>query len=119
LIALAQEAVLAGRAGTPLLIRRLRSSNDVSMQADVDHLVSIGALQVIDLIGPRSALGTAWLPQKLGHVSGPDAVRRLIPQLATSDVFVCGAAPWAEVVSADLRAAGLPHTALHVERFSW
>ena len=119
LIALAQEAVLAGRSGTPLLIRRLRSSADVSMQADVDHLVSIGALQVIDLIGPRSAVGTAWLPKKLGHVSGPDAVRRLIPQLATSDVFVCGAAPWAEVVSADLRAAGLPHTALHVERFSW
>ncbi len=119
LIALAQESVLAGRAGTTLLIRRLRSSKDVSMQADVDHLVSIGAIQVIDLVGPRSAVGTAWLPQKLGHVSGPDAVGRLIPDLATSDVFVCGAAPWAEVVSADLRAAGLPHTALHVERFSW
>ncbi len=119
LVALAQESVLAGRGETPLLIRRLRSATDVPMQADVDHLVSIGALRVVDLVGPRSTLGTAWLPQKLGHVSGPDAVRRLIPELASSDVFVCGAAPWAEAVSADLHAAGLPHSALHVERFSW
>ena len=119
LLALAQEAVLAGRGGRTVLIRRLRSDTDASMQADVDALVASGALQVVDLVGPRSAVGTPWLPQQHGHIVGRDAVLRLIPQLDTSDVFVCGAAPWAEAVSADLHAAGLPHSALHVERFSW
>ena len=119
LVALAQESVLAGRSGTTTLVRRLRSDQDVPMQADVEHLRSIGRLQVVDLVGPRSTVGTPWLPQQNGHLSGPDAIRRLIPQLDTSDVFVCGAAPWAEAVAADLHAAGLPNSALHVERFSW
>ncbi|WP_372594104.1 ferric reductase-like transmembrane domain-containing protein [Actinotalea sp.] len=119
LVALAQEAVLAGRGGTTTLVRRLRSEQDVPMQADVEHLRSLGRLQVIDLVGPRSTVGTAWLPRQHGHLPGQEAVHRLIPRLDTSDVFVCGAAPWAEAVAADLHAAGLPHTALHVERFSW
>ena len=79
----------------------------------------LGALRVVDLVGPRSTTGTAWLPQHLGHVPGPQAARQLVPDLEGCDVFVCGAAPWAEAVAADLRSAGLPPTALHVERFTW
>lgn len=122
LVALAQEAQLSGRAavsGPTLLIRRLSSADDVPMQADVERLERAGAVQVVDLVGPRARVGTSWLPAEVGGMTGPDAARRLIGDLQTCDVFVCGAAPWAQVVATDLRAAGLPEAALHVERFTW
>ncbi|MCV2393150.1 ferredoxin reductase family protein [Actinotalea sp. M2MS4P-6] len=121
LVALAQEAVLAGRLtnGPAIMIRRLRSSQDAPMQADVDHLVRIGALQVVDLVGPRSTSGTAWLPRKHGHMPGTEAVQRMVPNLASADVYVCGTGPWVEAVAADLHAAGVPKTALHAENFTW
>lgn len=121
LVALAQQSVLAGgtTAQPATLVRRVRSEQDLPLQADLDHLVRLGALRVVDLVGPRSTTGTAWLPRQLGHVPGPQAARQLVPDLEGSDVFVCGAAPWAQAVAADLRAAGLAPTALHVEAFTW
>ncbi|HWS57327.1 MAG TPA: ferric reductase-like transmembrane domain-containing protein, partial [Actinotalea sp.] len=121
LVALAQHAVLAGAGDRrpATLVRRIRSGEAQPLQADLDHLVTLGALRVVDLVGPRSDTGTAWLPRQLGHVPGPQAARQLVGDLEGTDVFVCGAAPWAEAVAADLLAAGLPPTALHVERFTW
>lgn len=125
LVALAQEAHLSGRTavdGPALLVRRLSSATDVPMQADVDRLVQLGAVRVVDLVGPRASVGAAWLPAAgpgMAAASGPDALRYLIGDLDSCDVFVCGAAPWAQAVATDLRAAGLPNHALHVERFTW
>jgi len=121
LLALAQHAVLTsattGRPAT--LIRRVRDGERPPLQGDIDRLVALGALRVVDLAGPRSTTGTAWLPRQMGHVPGPQAVRRLIGDVDGCDVYVCGAAPWAEAVAADLLIAGVPPTALHVERFTW
>ena len=121
LVALAQEAVLAGRLtdGPAVMIRRLRSANAAPMEADVKRLVDSGALQVVDLIGPRSRTGTPWLPQKHGHLPGTEAIRRLVPNLAQADVYVCGTGPWVEAVAADLRSAGVPKHAVHAENFTW
>ncbi|NTW41070.1 MAG: oxidoreductase, partial [Cellulomonadaceae bacterium] len=120
LIALAQEAVLAGRTTErpTVLVRRMRDGERQPLQADIDHLVSIGALRVVDLPGSRSTTGTAWLPQHLGHIPGPQALRQVAPDLLTSDVFVCGAGPWCDAVAEDLRAAGVTRAALHVESFT-
>ncbi|WP_024286715.1 ferredoxin reductase family protein [Cellulomonas sp. KRMCY2] len=125
LISLLQDAALDGRldpalGGRPAtLVRRVRSAERQPLQADIDRLVQSGALQVVDLVGPRSAAGTSWLPAQLGHHPGPVAARWLVPDLADTDVFVCGTATWAEAVAADLHAAGVPSAQLHVERFTW
>lgn len=121
LVALAQQAATAGvTAREPAtLIRRIRSAEDNPLQADLDELVRAGTLRVVDLVGPRSADGTSWLPAQYGHVPGPSAVRRLLPGLDSSDVYLCGAAPWTEAVATDLRTAGLDPAALHVEAFTW
>jgi len=76
-------------------------------------------VQVLDLIGPRSRIGTPWLPRDLGHIPGTEALRLLVPDLIDRDVYVCGTAPWVDAVTADLTAAGVPDDALHIERFSW
>ena len=125
LVSLLQDAALDGRldpalGGRPAtLVRRIRSADRQPLQADIDRLVQAGALQVVDLVGPRSSAGTSWLPAQLGHHSGPMAARWLVPDLADTDVFACGAATWAEAVAADLHTAGVPSGQLHVERFTW
>ena len=101
------------------VIRRFHAAGPQPLQAELDALVASRAVKVLDLVGPRSTAGTTWLPAHLGHVPGPEALTRLIPDLDRTDVYVCGAAPWAEAVGADARAAGVGSHALHVERFSW
>ena len=101
------------------VIRRSHGTGPQALQADLDALVASGAVKVLDLVGTRSTDGTTWLPAHLGHVPGPEALRRLIPELDRTDVYVCGAAAWAEAVGADASAAGVEGHALHVERFSW
>jgi len=121
LVALLQDAVAtrATRNRPATFVRRASSPDAVPLQADIDRLVASGSVRILDLIGPRSTTGTPWLPQHLGHVPGPEALRLLVPDLAHCDVYVCGVGPWAEAVATDLTAAGVPDDALHIERFTW
>jgi predicted ferric reductase len=121
LLSVLQDAALGG---TPTrwpvtLVRRTGSDAPQPLQADLDHLAAAGLVRVIDLTGPRSRTGTPWLPEHLGHIAGPEALHLLAPDLDDCDVYVCGAAPWAEAVEADAHRAGVPADALHIERFTW
>lgn len=118
LVTLLVDAARRGRlrGSTAVLVRRVDTSEPHPLDADLEPLSSAGLVQVVDLVGPGSATGTAWLPDHLGHLVGTDAVRLLVPELAGTDVYVCGTGPWADAVVADLRAAGLPREALHVAR---
>ena len=42
---------------------------------------------------------------------------RLFPRLHQSDLYVCGAPAWADLVIADARRLGVPRERIHVERF--
>ena len=107
------------RGGRPAtLVRRVRDLGPQPFAAELDALARAGLVEVVDLVGPRSTTGTAWLPEHLGHVAGPEAARLLVPDAAGCDVYVCGSATWADALAADLRHAGVPRDALHVERFS-
>lgn len=121
LVSLLHDAALGGAPTRwpATLVRRTGAGGPLPLQADVDHLVAAGLVRVVDLAGPRSRTGTPWLPEQHGHVAGPEALRLLVPELDDCDVYVCGAAPWAEAVAADARRAGVPASALHVERFTW
>lgn len=117
LMALLQEAAVDRLPAT--LIYRARSEEELALRDDVERLAATSGLQVIELLGPRSRTGASWLPAQFGHVPGREAVRRLIPDLPDHDVYVCGPAPWAEAVIADLRAAGVAPEAIHLELFNW
>ena len=120
LVALLQDAAASGRtrARPATLLRRASTADPQPLQSDIDRLVAAGSVRVLDLVGPRARIGTPWLPAHLGHVPGPEALRRLVPDLVDCDVYLCGAGPWVEAVATDLRAAGVAADALHVERFT-
>lgn len=120
LLSVLQDAVRRGDATGPLtLVRRTGAEGPLPLEADVDALVRDGSLRVVDLVGRRSVTGTPWLPVQLGHLGGADALRKIVPDLDSCDVYVAGPAQWVDAVAADARAAGVPASALHVERFAW
>ncbi|MGV8967405.1 MAG: ferric reductase-like transmembrane domain-containing protein [Cellulomonas sp.] len=121
LIALLQDAVSSGKtkARPATFVRRASGADNQPLQADIDRLVATGGVKLLDLVGPRSRVGTSWLPQHLGHVPGPKALKLLVPDLADCDVYLCGTGPWMDAVTHDLRAAGVPDESLHIERFDW
>ncbi|GMA37016.1 hypothetical protein GCM10025876_32200 [Demequina litorisediminis] len=63
------------------------------------------------VLGPR---GDSW-----GSVDQPMAVRDLVDEPATTDLYVCGPSPWAQQVADDARASGLKPDAIHLEKFGW
>jgi len=85
---------------------------------EIDVLSRERGLQVLRLPGRRRADGS-WMPRGVGNVSDFDALRGWIPDIAHRDVYVCGPAPWADLVERDLMAAGLPPEQLHLETFQW
>ena len=120
LLALLEESIARGTDdAAPVLVHRARSREGLVHRDDADRLRASAGLRVIELVGRRSDVGTPWLPAEYGHIRGPDAPTRLLPDLSERDVFVCGPAAWSERVVADLRAAGVAPEAIHLEHFTW
>jgi ferredoxin-NADP reductase len=101
------EAVLLQRySGEPLFTRELQI------------LAAEKGLRVLHLPGPRrretSVLGPAadGLPELT-------ALRRWIPKLADSDLFLCGPTPWTDGFHRLALAAGVPNDRIHTESFGW
>ncbi|SDS80235.1 Predicted ferric reductase [Nocardioides scoriae] len=87
--------------------------------AEVDALVRHRGLHVLRLPGhrrhPDSWLGDGMADpvDDLGHLL------HWIPDVAERDVYVCGPAPWAELVRRTLDAAGVHPDHVHLETFAW
>lgn len=108
--------------GDATLVYRARSAADLTFRTELDAIAARRGATVHYLIGPRAARrsGTpSWLPASLVQLSDVAALRRFVPDIARSDVFVCGPHAWAEAAAAAARAAGVPAANLHEERFAW
>jgi predicted ferric reductase len=97
------------------LLYRVRDRAGAVFRAELDLLARRRRVRVVYLEGPRSPTGS-WLPA--GH-DVPGALRRLVPDIAVREAYLCGPPAWMAAVRADLRAAGLPADLIHREEFAW
>lgn len=77
----------------------------------------LGASYVV-IDGPRLKDRASWLPQQAGHLSDTQALRELVPQLANSDLFLCGNPDWIRSVKKAALECGLDPQFIHEEHFS-
>jgi predicted ferric reductase len=102
--------------GGATLIYRARAEADFAFRAELDELATQRGVRLFYLPGRRA--GTLrWAPQ--GHGSDERLLRRLVPDLARHDVFVCGPDGWMDAALATARGLGVPDHQLHSERFTW
>ena len=104
--------------GEAVLVHRTRDTDDGLFADELGRLTDRG-VRVIPIPGNRIPGRRSWLPREAAHLTDADALLRLVPDLPDRDVYVCGAADWADAAAVAARAAGVPPAQLHVERFSW
>jgi predicted ferric reductase len=104
--------------GEAVLLYRAGSDRDLVFRSELDELAEHRGLRVEYLIGPRAP--GRWLPAGApARVHDELLLRRLIPDLSSYDVFVCGPAAWMDTVQGSVVRAGVPADQVHMERFDW
>jgi predicted ferric reductase len=106
------------RPGEATLVYRARSEREIAFGGELDWLATRRGVRIVYLLGPR-ADRPSWLPRSLAGVGEVEALYRVAPEVARSQVYVCGPDGWAEAVRVAARAAGVPDEHLHTERFAW
>jgi predicted ferric reductase len=68
-------------------------------------------------VGRRRPGSSDWLSAT--DVSRGVRITSIFPDLAKSDLYVCGPQVWTDLVIAEAKATGLPAHQIHTERFDW
>jgi predicted ferric reductase len=102
---------LQGRPGDIDLIYRANTEADLVLRQEIDWIAQRRGIVVHYLLGPPMR-GNA------DHLSAQQ-LRRLVPDIAARDVFLCGPEPMMDAARAGLRQAGVPRRHIHHESFAF
>jgi predicted ferric reductase len=103
--------------GHATVLLRGHSESELYLGDEILDLCQGRGATLFHLVGRRAAGGPAWLPE--GAASAGHRLESFVPDLADSDIYICGPANWARAVLDDARAAGANEEQLHYERFDW
>lgn len=87
---------------------RARRDNELIFREELTQLMAARGGHLIELVGSRRR-----------HSVDGGALRRLIPDIARREVYVCGPEAFADAVVSAARAAGVPTGAVHRESFEF
>ncbi|MEV0940647.1 ferredoxin reductase family protein [Micromonospora wenchangensis] len=104
--------------GQAVLLYRVRTPQELAFRAELERLAVDRGVSVHYLVGPRGRQ-PAWLPGYAAGLPDAEALRRLSPDIADHDVYLCGPDGWVAAAQAATRAAGVPERHVHHERFAW
>lgn len=103
--------------GEASVLLRGHTEQELYLSSEILDLCRSRGVRLFHLPGPRSRVRSSWLPQEA--VRGGYGLTAFVPDVADSDVYVCGPTGWADSVIADVRQAGVPEEQIHHERFDW
>jgi len=105
--------------GDATLLYRVTSGDTAVFADELAELATRRGVRVHYLAGPRRR-AASWLPAGSGmEYRDAEQLRRLVPDVAERDVFLCGPPPWMAAVRATALEAGVPPARLHAEDFAW
>ncbi len=105
--------------GDVTLIYRAHDEHDLIFRPELEQLCAERGAGLFFALGPRIPGRDSWLPEAAAHLSDTEALRRLVPDVADQDVYLCGADRWMDAARAAVLAAGVPQAQIHEERFTW
>ena len=109
--ALLEDAAFAP--GDATVILRASASGELYLLDEVEQLCRRRGAVLHLLVGPRGDGG--WVPSDAAGMTLDD----LVPDLAGTDLYVCGPAGFSRAVVAEAQALGVPSRRVHVEDFAW
>jgi predicted ferric reductase len=102
---------LPGRPGDITLVYRANAQTDFVLREELDLIAHQRGARVHYLMGPPKSGGK-------DHLSAA-RMKRLIPDLAEHDVYLCGPAGMMAAAEVGLRQAGVPRRHIHQESFAF
>jgi predicted ferric reductase len=99
--------------GTVTVVYRASSWDDVVFRDELDALANATGTTIHYLVGKRQP------GSRRGDPLSAESLARLVPDVRTRDVFVCGPDSMNEAVRHNLRALGVANRQIHAERFAY
>lgn len=103
--------------GEATILLRASTEQETYLWEEMRQLAEERRARMYTSIGRRSRNGRGWLAAQ--DAERGVSLRSVFPDLATSDLYVCGPTAWTDIVVASARAQGLPEHQIHTERFDW
>ena len=103
--------------GEATIILRASDESETYHWDEIRQIAAAKGATVYTMLGRRATTGARWMPESDAHRGVTMA--SVFPNLAHSDLYICGPTPWLDLVEADARARGIPERQLHSERFDW
>ena len=104
--------------GEATLTYRARNENEIAFRGELEWLAAQRGVRVIYLLGNRASR-PSWLPAQYAGTGDADALGRMAPWIAYSQVYVCGPQAWTQAARTAARTAGVAPEDLHTELFAW
>lgn len=103
--------------GEATILLRASTHDETYLWDEIRDIAAAKGATCYVMVGHRSPVGAGWM-------SETDARRGVtleaaFPDLARSDLYLCGPTAWLDLVEADARATGIPQHQIHAERFDW
>lgn len=95
--------------------------NDRNMMPLIEELQQFETSKGINLhlsIGQRG-FASSWLSKEDSYGNNAEDLLRIAPNVAVSDVYVCGPVAWSKNVEKSLLEAGVSKAQIHIEEFAW
>jgi predicted ferric reductase len=97
--------------GNVIVIYRVVHESGIIFRDELDRLVQKRGITVHYVTGDHSAPGGE-------HLMSPEHLTRLVPDIRSRDVFVCGPPGMANLIQRNTLHAGVPPAQIHMERFA-
>jgi ferredoxin-NADP reductase len=95
------------------LVYRARRAEDLVFRHELDTLARTRQATVHYVLGSRRE------SPGLQDPIGPEAIRRVVPDVAERDVYLCGPASFMDAVRRSLDGLGVPPRNIHAELFAY
>jgi predicted ferric reductase len=105
--------------GDATVIYRASDDTQLVLREELAELSRARGVRLVWVVGSRVRGRHSWLPQSAAHLTDADALRRVVPDIAEHDVYLCGADGWMRAARDAVLDVGVPASHVHAERFSW
>jgi len=103
--------------GEVTILLRAGSSDETYLWDEIREIAAVRGFTLYTMVGHRAVTGPSWM-------TAEDAERgveldSVFPELADSDLYICGPTTWLDAVVDDAHTHGIPDHRIHAERFDW
>ena len=103
--------------GEATVLLRAGSAAETFLWDEIGDICAAKGATLYTMVGRRARVGAGWMPE--ADARRGVTLASVFPNLAESDLYLCGPTNWLELVEEGARAAGMPAHRIHSERFDW